>query len=422
MSSRTERDEADIADVSVARGNIVLADHGRTVRAEPLGTVPEPHLFLAPEPDADRCAPPIRRAVPPRFRPMLDQRPLTHARPYDASEPPVSARAAMTWSSDDLRSVVELTETSAPTQPVWEARGDLLGSEPADRHFVAEMEGDGAVLLRFGDDRHGMRPQSATAFTATYRIGQGCEGNVGSEALVHVVSDDTRLVGGRNPLPAIGGFDPETIEEVRQRAPYAFRTLERAITQQDHATIAERHPGVQRAAATFRWTGSWHTAFVTADRIGGLAVTPAFEQAMRQHVDPYRAAGYDLEVDGPRFVPLRLDLFICVKRDYFRSNVQISVLEALSNRRLPDGRRGLFHPDNLTFAQPIFLSAIYAAVQPIPGVTSVEITRFHRQGLPDQKALDTGRLELGRLEIARLDNDPNFPERGVLRLTFGGGK
>jgi len=31
-------------------------------------------------------------------------------------------------------------------------------------------------------------------------------------------------------------------------------------------------------------------------------------------------------------------------------------------------------------------------------------------------------MPLDRLEIARLDNDPNFPERGVLRLRLGGGK
>ena len=28
---------------------------------------------------------------------------------------------------------------------------------------------------------------------------------------------------------------------------------------------------------------------------------------------------------------------------------------------------------------------------------------------------------MGRLEVARLDNDPNFPERGVLELSYGGG-
>jgi hypothetical protein len=31
-------------------------------------------------------------------------------------------------------------------------------------------------------------------------------------------------------------------------------------------------------------------------------------------------------------------------------------------------------------------------------------------------------MPLGRLEIARLDNDPNFPEHGVLRLDLRGGK
>ena len=36
--------------------------------------------------------------------------------------------------------------------------------------------------------------------------------------------------------------------------------------------------------------------------------------------------------------------------------------------------------------------------------------------------IDEGVLEMGRLEIARLDNDPSFPERGVLTITAGGGK
>jgi len=39
-----------------------------------------------------------------------------------------------------------------------------------------------------------------------------------------------------------------------------------------------------------------------------------------------------------------------------------------------------------------------------------------------RQALDDGFLKVGRLEIARLDNDPNFAERGVLRLTMEGGR
>ena len=78
---------------------------------------------------------------------------------------------------------------------------------------------------------------------------------------------------------------------------------------------------MQRAAATFRWTGSWHTVFVTADRVGGLPVDDAFETELRGHLEPFRMAGYDLEVDGPRFVPLDVELHVCVQPDYFRAHV-----------------------------------------------------------------------------------------------------
>jgi hypothetical protein len=52
----------------------------------------------------------------------------------------------------------------------------------------------------------------------------------------------------------------------------------------------------------------------------------------------------------------------------------------------------------------------------------VTATVFQRQRDDASSALDTGVLPMSRLEIARLDNDPSFPERGVLALTAGGGK
>ena len=217
-------------------------------------------------------------------------------------------------------------------------------------------------------------------------------------------------------------MDPESIETVRQRAPYAFRTQERAVTPEDYAARTARHPGVQRAAATLRWTGSWHTAFVTVDRLGGLDVDAAFETELRQALERYRMAGVDLEIDGPRFVPLEIEMHVCVQPTYFRSDVQAALREVFSNRALPDGRRGVFHPDNFTFGQPVYLSRLYTAAYAVPGVASVHITTFQRQGQPDSRPLEEGKLSLQRLEIARLDNDPNFPERGVFRLQLEGGK
>ena len=226
----------------------------------------------------------------------------------------------------------------------------------------------------------------------------------------------------RNPIPGQGGVDSESIEDVRQRAPSAFRTQQRAVTEEDYAEVTERHDQVQQAAATLRWTGSWHTVFVTVDRLGGLDVDDDFETDMRRHIEPFRMAGHDLEIDGPRFVSLEIEMLVCVAPDYFRSDVQEALLEKFNNTLLPDGTRGVFHPDNFTFGQTVHLSPLIATAQDVPGVASVEVTVFQRQGTPDPVPLEQGSLSLRRLEIARLDNDPNFPERGVFRLKMGGGK
>ena len=151
-----------------------------------------------------------------------------------------------------------------------EARLDLLSSRTIDKHFVVEVEADGRGRIRFGDGAHGARPVAGRTLVARYRVGNGPAGNVGSDTLVHIVSGEDGIAGVTNPLAAAGGGELETIDEVRQHAPVAFRpqglpgqpgrpdgrTLDRAVTPADYAAVTETHAGLQRAAATFRWTGA----------------------------------------------------------------------------------------------------------------------------------------------------------------------
>jgi hypothetical protein len=413
-----------IEDVSVARGNIVLADAGLRIQSESLGAVPEPILFAVPVVGGNRCQVSAPVAIPPRYRPHLQGRPLTHAAPYDVSQPPVSAGAAMKWSVADTIAAIWLSSTLDFATTDWEPRRDLLGSASDDPHFVVEIETDGTAYLRFGDQTHGMRPDAGSVFSASYRVGNGVRGNVGAEAIAHILIDNQAIVGVRNPLAAQGGVEPETIEDVRQKAPWAFRTQERAVTLDDYAQVAQRDHAIQRAAASFRWTGSWRSVFLTVDKAGGGPVSRNFTQQLLQRMDRYRMAGYDMEVDGPQYVPLEIDMTVCVPPDYFRSDVKAALLTVFSNRVLPDGRLGVFHPDNFTFGQPVYLSPLYAEAMAIEGVSYVQVTLLQRQNRPDPQGLAilAGKLEMERLEIARLDNDPSFPEHGVFRLTMEGGK
>jgi hypothetical protein len=458
------------SEVSVAWGNVVLADHGRTVveYARPMDApstaswvAPTPSDELGPVPDRDarlaapreateRCSPPDPDPGVARFRPRLRYRPVTHAatttrterlddaRRRLAFDPSAAAATVFEW---DMRKVVPAVKLRDDLGGTWLPQRDLLSSDDGQRDFVVEVDDDGTPSLRFGDDANGQAPGPGRTFVATYRVGNGVRGNVGGAGtapaeppaeppgsdgrrctIAHVVSADTGMTGVRNAMGARGGIDPESVERVRQLAPNAFRVQERAVTPDDYAEVTMRHPQIQRAAATMRWTGSWHTMFLTIDRLGGLPVDAPFEGRIRNHVERYRMAGQDVEVDAPQFVALEVDLHVCVQADYFRSHVKQALLEVLGSTTTPDGRRGLFHPDRFTFGQPVYVSRLYSAAQAIEGVASVEVRRFQRLGQAPTDAAESGVLPLGRLEIARLDNDPSFPEHGVLRIDLAGGR
>src|SRR5262249_34332581 len=143
-----------IANVSIALGNLVLADHGRTLPPEPLPEVPEPDPALAAvsAPAADPCTAPTFVPAPVRHRPRLAEGPLTQAAPLAAL---TSAAEAL---RRDLAGVLPAVELKDPDGNPWEPQRDLLGSDAFAAEFVAEVDNDGRASLRFGDNQNGIRP------------------------------------------------------------------------------------------------------------------------------------------------------------------------------------------------------------------------------------------------------------------------
>lgn len=391
--------------VSVARGNIILAEHGETLQADT-------------KQFADDHVPNEGR-----YWPSLTVPAISHSVPYN------DAKARMKPASEaliqDPRKALARVTISDSEGAQWNVRRDLLDSNEYDHDFVVEMEDEGTARLRFGDGVLGERPKAGSQLEVTYRTGNGRAGNVGAESIFHIITDDDGILGVRNPMSAQGGINPESLEEVRLSAPQAFRTQQRAVTAADYAAAAEKHPDVQKAMATLRWTGSWHTMFITVDRKEGRRVDEAFEKELCAFIEQFRLAAHDVEIEPPIFVPLDIIITVCVKPHYFRDKVCKALLDAFSSVDLPDGRRGFFHPDNFTFGQPVYLSRIISTAMKIPGVSWVAFNgnanRFQRWGQLPGKELEEGMIAMDRLEIARLDNDPSAPENGKIEFIMEGG-
>jgi hypothetical protein len=380
---------------TVVRGNVVLVEHGRLITGEPVvpATVP-----------ADG-----------RYRPRLARPGLAYAVPYEHADA-VGRPASDALVVDPAQAVPAMValhdEVSA-----WEVRADLVGSDRSAADYVVEKAEDGTARLRFGDGRDGRAPVPGTVLRASYRIGGGPDGNVGPGTLTELV---TPIAGVRvrNCVPAVGGVPAQPTEQARLLAPHGSHRPARAVTEADHSEIAMRHPSVARAWSVRRWTGSWHTVTTVIDPPAGVVPDTARIAAF---LGRHTIAGEDVRVVVAVAVPLDIRLTVRPRPSAAPAEVLAGLRDAFTAGVTRDGRRGFFHPDAFSFADPLHLSRVVAAAMAVPGVWWVDTSddpaagnRFHRWGRQAEGELATGTILIGEHEVLTCVSDPDRPELGTI--------
>ena len=411
-----------LSGVSVAHGNVVATDQGVWTVNESLSVVPP----LPPAPVAGvgcNCST-VPGALVPRswFEPVLANQPLTFAVDYNTNVPVAQMPSASSFLAPDIATASPQISVSSNDGQNWQPTEDLLSKDSEFFGFIPEIEWDGTAHLRFGDGTYGAAPESGIAFTATYRTGNGAAGNVGREALAHILmAGGAGITSVRNPLAAASGVDPETMQHIVQVAPFAFQSQMRCVTAADYGVMAKNLNGVSQAQGTLRWTGSWYSAFVSVDPTG--AWSSALASEVKTGLNMLRMMGTDLVVEEAIFVGLSIGLEICVAPNFFQADVYQALWKVLVTGDSCSGTAGMLNAANFQFGQTVFASPIIAAAQAVTGVVAVTLTTFERmdQPTPPGTAPPT-QLLMGSVEIPCCNNDPNHADRGVLTLTIDGGK
>ena len=247
---------------------------------------------------------------------------------------------------------------------------------------------------------------------------------------------------------------PAEMDAAKRDGPRSIQQQRRMVTEQDVIDRLEDHPLVERAHARMRWTGSWNTmkvacltlensaldiaiadifgagtdetAALLADidqfhRRAGIDLlnwdaSPTLSSGLREFIDAYRMAGQEIWLEDPVEVPILVDLTVLAGDAFYRSEIRDAVERALGT-----GLGGYFSPARLRFGEDLHASDLFAAVMDLDGVEAVCLNRFKRLGdrFSDQSA--GGRIVLEGTEIAICDNDPNAPQRGILRVRVSGG-
>ena len=131
------------------------------------------------------------------------------------------------------------------------------------------------------------------------------------------------------------------------------------------------------------------------------------------YLDAHRDPNRQLEIVD--YVPVGIELRALVVPDanLDQSAVLAAAQQAMGTGHFPDDSPAFFAFARLNFGQDIYLSAVYAAVQAVPGVVAVEIAELRREdsSLPLQNIVPIRPSELATVKAAA---DVHIELRGAL--------
>jgi hypothetical protein len=135
-----------------------------------------------------------------------------------------------------------------------------FGSGNSDQSLLSEYP-QNQFILKIGDfintNALGEIPKANTTMFIRYRVGGGSSGNIGSNTINGVGNFEMSVTGPNgavnqsvrrslavnNPIPAFGGAEAPSTEQVRQMVKYNFSSQNRAVTIKDYVVAIEKMPG-----------------------------------------------------------------------------------------------------------------------------------------------------------------------------------
>ena len=114
----------------------------------------------------------------------------------------------------------------------WTEVPHFFHSDIRDRHYRIDRA---MGRIEFGDDRYGKAPPNhdENRIRVRYKHGGGAAGNIDAGMIQDLDQSFPFVDGVTNHLPAGGGSDVETVQEVMVRGPQTIKSRNRAITAED---------------------------------------------------------------------------------------------------------------------------------------------------------------------------------------------
>jgi predicted phage baseplate assembly protein len=201
-------------------------------------------------------------------------------------------------------------------------------------------------------------------------VGGGVQGNV-AKGRIKVIANASQLqdlqADVTNEKPASGGAERESIQHAVKFAPTIFKSRKRGVTREDYTALAKKFPGVAKAKAE---AANWNYIDLYIAPAGGGECTDTLKTDLLAYFEDLRMMTTLVRIKDPTPVPVFITAEVKVKSYYFQEDVRRQVEDAI--------KKHVLDFDLLDFAQPVYLSKVYEAIENIQGVDYVNVSEFCR--------------------------------------------
>lgn len=275
----------------------------------------------------------------------------------------------------------------------WQEVNDFAQSQEADKHYI--IEGDSgrlrmapALPQRDGSiKRYGaIPPKNAVLVMRQYRYGGGHTGNVGRERLNVLKTALPFVERVTNRIPARGGLDAESLDDLKLRVPSHLRSLERAVTPQDYEYLAlQASPGEVRRAFCVppQAESPGLVQLIIVPHIPNmqaqiapesLRVTPELRKTLAEYLDERRLLATRLQIRDADYRWIKTEVHLQIVGDNYRQQVEQDV--ALRLYRYFNPLIGGEHEAGWAFGRNVTIGDIFSVLRDVPGLDVVRSVKL----------------------------------------------
>ena len=233
-------------------------------------------------------------------------------------------------------------------------------------------------------------PANKTMFIK-YRVGGGAATNLGSSVLtsmgahtILVTGDDGKInnaikksLSVTNPLPAIGGKDAPSVEEIRNLVRYNFSAQNRAVTLSDYKALIGRMPG--KFGVPFRYNVveeqnkiKIYTITLDGNSKISSSSTSTLQENIAMYLSDYRMLNDYIEVNSGKVYNLGFEIDLFIDKAYQQAQVMAQVITLIT---------GYFDINKWGMGENIYMGQLLEKISGVKGVMNViDMRVFNKVG------------------------------------------